>query len=154
VLSRKAKYGLIAVLDLATHHDRGPRLIGEICKDNELPRKFVETILLELKNAGVLTSKKGRGGGYQLARQPEVIMVGQVIRAIDGPLAPVRCASVTAMVPCEECLDPPSCAIRLVMKDARDAIAEVLDNISLAEANRRSAAKRRARAPEPPMWHI
>ncbi|MGF1573667.1 MAG: RrF2 family transcriptional regulator [Sumerlaeia bacterium] len=140
MLSRKAKYALIAALDLAHHYEKGPRLIMDICNEKKLPKKFVESILLELKNAGYLDSKKGRGGGYVLARSPEQIMVGDIARHIDGPLAPFRCASASAPLPCEECLDPQSCGIRSVMKEARDAIAGVLDKVSLAEVNRRSAA--------------
>lgn len=138
MLSRKAKYGLIACIDLTRHYERGPRLIADIAKDEELPRKFLELILLELKNAGFLDSKKGKGGGYQLAKSPHQITIGGIIRAIDGPLAPVRCASVTAPVPCEECLHPEWCGIRLVMRDTRDAIASVLDNTTLAEVMSRS----------------
>ncbi|MDX1971813.1 MAG: Rrf2 family transcriptional regulator [Candidatus Sumerlaeia bacterium] len=153
MLSRKAKYALIAALDLAENFDRGPRLIVDICNKNKLPRKFVESILLELKNAGLLDSKKGRGGGYILDRSPETITVGEVVRKIDGPLAPFRCASAQSPVPCEECLDPQSCGIRSVMKEARDAIAGVLDKVTLAEANRRSAALSRDRR-EAIMYHI
>ena len=142
MLSRKAKYGLIASLDLARHFERGPRLIADIARDEELPRKFLELILLELKNAGFLDSKKGKGGGYQLAKSPHLITVGGIVRAIDGPLAPVRCASTMSPVPCEECLHPEWCGIRLVMKDTRDAISSVLDNTSLADVMSRSDALR------------
>lgn len=137
MLSRKAKYALIASIHLAEHYERGPRLIAEIAEAELLPKKFLEMILLELKNGGLLDSKKGKGGGYQLAKPPENVMVGTIVRIIDGPLAPMRCASVTAPKMCDDCKDPQTCGIRSIMKDARDAIAGVLDRVSLAEVIRR-----------------
>lgn len=153
MLSRKAKYALIACLYLARTHDSGPKLIAEIARDQKLPKKFLELILLELKNAGMLDSKKGKGGGYQLGRRPDEISVGQVVRTIDGPLAPFRCASVTSPMPCEECIDPESCGIRSVMRDTRDAISDVLDRTSLAEVNRRSDAMASEKIKDP-MFYI
>lgn len=133
MISRKSKYGLIAVLHLARYYQRGPRLIVEIAEEENLPRKFLEAILLELRNSGFLDSKKGRGGGYILARAPEKICVGEMIRVLDGPLAPLRCASVSSPVLCTDCKDPHVCCIRALMMDTRDAIASVLDNTTLAQ---------------------
>jgi Rrf2 family protein len=138
MISRKTKYGLIAVLHLARHYGRGARLIGEIAEAENLPRKFLEAILLELRNAGFLDSKKGRGGGYVLARPPEELRIGDMIRVLDGPLAPLRCASVTAPVLCEDCPDPHHCSVRALMMDTRDAISSVLDNTTLAQLLERS----------------
>jgi len=153
MLSRKAKYALIAIQHLAQYYDRGPRLIGEIAEAEKLPKKFLELILLELKNAGMLDSKKGKGGGYVLAKAPDDISVAEVIRTIDGPLAPMRCASVTAPMPCEECLDPETCGIRSAMREARDAIAEVLERVTIGEVCRRQEEMQRKRD-RPEMYFI
>jgi len=133
MISRKSKYGLIAVLHLARYHGRGARLISEIAQAENLPRKFLEAILLELRNAGFLDSKKGRGGGYVLARAPEDLRVGDMIRVLDGPLAPLRCASASSPVLCTDCKDPQVCSVRALMMDTRDAISEVLDKTTVAD---------------------
>jgi Rrf2 family protein len=138
MVSKKSKYGILACLNLARNHGNGPRLITEIADEEKLPRKFLEAILLELKNAGILSSRKGRGGGYMLGRDPDKIMIGSLVRTLDGPLAPMRCASVTAPVPCEDCADPESCAVRALMRETRDAISGVLDNTTLAQMMERT----------------
>lgn len=152
MLSRKAKYAMAAMLHLARHADGTPRLISIIAAEERLPRKFLELILLELKNAGFLDSKKGKGGGYMLARPASQITIGSILRAIDGPLAPLRCASVTAPVVCEDCPSPETCGVRLVMRDVRDAMASVLDETTLAEVQTRSDALRKEGASE--MFYI
>jgi Rrf2 family protein len=129
-LSRKARYALRALYALAADEARGPVLIAELAEREKIPRKFLEAILLELKNAGVLKSKKGKGGGYALARPSERITIGEVVRIIDGPLAPIPCASERAFVRCEECTDETTCGTRQVMKKVRDAI---LDTTTLAD---------------------
>ena len=136
MLSMKAKYGLRALLYLARQENQGPVLISELAAKENIPKKFLELILLDLKNHGILQSKKGKGGGYSLSRRPEAIKLGRVIRVLDGPLAPLPCASQTAYVPCDECEDEKTCGIRLVMKDVRDAMATILDNTSLADVLR------------------
>jgi Rrf2 family protein len=153
MMSRKAKYALIAIQHLARYYERGPRLIGEIAEAEKLPKKFLELILLEMKNAGMLESKKGKGGGYVLAKAPDDISVAEVVRTIDGPLAPMRCASVTAPLPCEECLDPATCGIRSAMKEARDAIAEVLERVTIGEVCRREDAMKKTQD-RPEMYFI
>src|SRR5206468_11031068 len=97
-LSRKTRYALRALYALAGDAARGPVLIADLADREHIPRKFLEAILLELKNAGILRSKKGKGGGYALARPAEQVTMGQVIRIIDGPLAPLPCASERAFV--------------------------------------------------------
>ena len=92
--------------------------------------------MLEINKAGLLHSRKGRGGGYWLAKEPRDITVGEIIRLTDGPLAPVPCVSVSAYAPCAECKDEETCRIRSVMKEARDALASVLDRRSLADMMR------------------
>jgi Rrf2 family protein len=146
-LSRKARYALRALYALAADEGRGPVLIADLAERERIPRKFLEAILLELKNAGVLQSKKGKGGGYALAKTPEQITVGQIVRIIDGPLAPVPCVSEKAYVRCEGCADEATCGTRLVMKQVRDAIAGILDNTTLAQVQEQTARARRATAP-------
>src|SRR4029077_1498472 len=103
-LSRKARYALRALYALVASEGRGPVLIADLAEREQIPRKFLEAILLELRNAGLLRSRKGKGGGYTLARGPDAITMGQVIRVIDGPLAPVPCVSEKAFGVCEECI--------------------------------------------------
>jgi Rrf2 family protein len=138
MISKKTKYGLQALLLLAREYGQGPLLIADLAERERIPKKFLEYILLQLKNAGVLQSRKGKGGGYSLAKPPNEISVGRAVRILDGPLAPVPCVSVMAYRKCPECRDEHSCGIRLVMKDVRDAIAKVLDNTSLQEMLERS----------------
>ena len=133
MLSKKAKYGLTALLLLAKEYGKGPILISDMAQREGIPKKFLELILLDLKKQGVLQSKKGRGGGYFLSEAPERITVGHVIRALDGPLAPLPCVSQTAYLKCEECKDETTCRIRIVMKEVRDATARILDGTSLAD---------------------
>ena len=144
MLSKKAKYALKAMLYLAREGDRGPVLIAEIADREGIPKKFLEAILLALKNRGLLASRKGKGGGYALARPAAVVTFGEIVRIMDGPLAPVPCVSATAYHPCEECGDEGHCAIRIVMQEARDALASVLDGTTLADALRRADITPRA----------
>ena len=145
MISKKTKYGLKALLTLAQEYGRGPVLIAELAERERIPKKFLELILLQLKNAGILGSRKGKGGGYFLAKDPAQITMGRAIRVLEGPLAPVPCASETAYRKCEECEDETTCGIRLVMKDVRNAIAGILDNTSLQEVVARSAAAAQGR---------
>ena len=103
-----------------------------------IPKKFLEQILLTLKGFGLVHSKKGKGGGYALAQPPRSIMLGPVVRMMEGPLAPLPCASETRYKKCDECPDAETCATRIVMKEVRYAIAKVHDNTSLEEAVRRA----------------
>ncbi len=138
MLSKKSKYGLQALISLAKAPQDSSVLISDLAEEERIPKKFLEAILLELKKQGILRSKKGKGGGYQLAKHPSQIKLGQVIRILDGPLAPVSCVSQSAYKRCEECKDEYRCGIRLVMKEVRDAMANILDNTSLEEMNLRT----------------
>jgi Rrf2 family protein len=138
MLSMKAKYGLRALTILAKEYGKGPVLIADLAKQERIPHKFLELILLELKKKGVLQSKKGKGGGYFLNRSPSATSVGEVIRALDGPLALLPCVSQTAYRRCDECPDERTCGIRSVMKEVRDSTARILDGTSLAEIVARS----------------
>jgi Rrf2 family protein len=132
-LSQKAKYALRALQMLAAEAGRGPVLISRMADERELPKKFLELILLQLKNHGLLMSKRGKGGGYQLGKPANEITLGQVVRIFDGPLAPLPCVSETAFRRCDDCEDFETCGTRLVMRDVRDSIAKVLDGTTVAD---------------------
>jgi len=133
MLSHKAKYGLKAALSLAADPLAQPVLVADLARREAIPKKFLEQILLELKHRGVLQSRRGKGGGYLLARPADDLSVGEVIRALDGPQAPVPCVSHSAYLKCDECQDETSCGVRLVMKEVRDATARILDSTTLAD---------------------
>ena len=139
MLSKKAKYAVKALLALAEHGNAEPMRIVDLARQERIPRKFLEAILLSLRNHGLLQSRKGRGGGYLLARDPRHIHLGEVVRMFDGPLAPVPCASQTAYVRCEDCRDEATCGVHLAMKAVRDATAKVLDGTSIASLRRQMA---------------
>jgi Rrf2 family protein len=120
------------MLDLSLHYDEGPILIGDISDRQNIPLKYLQQILVSLKLAGFLQSRKGPGGGYTLARSPKEITLGEVVRAMDGPIAPISCVSVTNFAECG-CPHPDTCSLRTTFKEVRDAMAEVLDHTSFAE---------------------
>ncbi|MGL4611011.1 MAG: RrF2 family transcriptional regulator [Trueperaceae bacterium] len=132
-ITKKTKYALKALIFLTKEKERGPILISEISERERIPRKFLELILLELKNHGLLQSKMGKGGGYYLSRSAKDIYVGHVIRIFDGALAPLPCASKRYYRKCEECLDETTCEIRKVMLEVKAAILQVLDKTSLED---------------------
>lgn len=131
MLSMRAKYALKALMYLARAKDKGPIMIGEIAEKQNLPRKFLEQILLDLKNQRILKSRQGKAGGYSLAKPATEIEVGHIVRVFNGPLALVPCVSVTAFEKCPECLDFDTCGVRRVMKKVRDVTAEILDGTTL-----------------------
>jgi Rrf2 family protein len=135
-LSKRGEYGLRAMILLAgsTNLDMPTPMmqIKDISRQENIPTKFLGQILLALKNAGLLQSKMGFGGGYYLAKPPSEINMGQIVRILDGPLAPIRCVSQMAYEPCD-CPDERSCGLRMVMGDVRNAIANILDNTTLAD---------------------
>jgi Rrf2 family protein len=132
-ISKRTQYGLKAMLALGSRYGEGPVQIATLSKQESIPIKFLEVILLNLKATGVLDSKKGPHGGYQLSRPPSTITVGSLIRLMEGPLAPLPCASETAYRPCDECGDVESCGTRIIMRQVRDAMANVLDRTTLAD---------------------
>jgi Rrf2 family protein len=132
MLTNKGKYGLKAMVHLAGMPPGQPALVADIAAANNIPKKFLDAILGELRTAGFVHSKKGRGGGYVLARSPHEITVGEIVRALDGPLAPIACASRNFYRRCDDCQAEVQCAVRLIMIEARDAIAQVLENRTLA----------------------
>jgi Rrf2 family protein len=134
MLSQKCKYALRALLMLADAKPEELVLVQEIAEQQNVPRKFLELILLELKRHGFVYSQRGRNGGYCLARPADTITFGQVVRSLDGPLAPLPCASVTGYRKCADCTNERTCAIRKVMRSVRDAMADILDRTTLADA--------------------
>lgn len=133
MLTNKGKYGLKAMLYLASLPTGESAMGAEIASTNNIPKKFLDAILLEMRNAGMLRSKKGPGGGYALARLPKDIRIGHIIRTLDGPLAPLSCASKSAYVPCQDCQDLEACAVRITMTKVRDAMSDILDRMTLQD---------------------
>jgi Rrf2 family protein len=138
MLSHKSKYALQALLVLGAEYGNGPMQISDIAKREHIPKRFLELILLELKNHGILRSKKGKGGGYALSQPPDLLSVGLVLRMLEGPLAPLSCVSKTAYEKCVECRDEKTCGIRILMKEVRDATASILDSTTFADVLKRS----------------
>ncbi len=132
MLTKKGKYGLKALSALADIPEGQLAFVGDIARANNIPKKFLDAILAELRNAGFVYSRKGKTGGYCLARPADEIKIGHVVRVLDGPLAPIPCASKTRYQPCNDC-DEATCQIRHLMLDVRNAIADVLDNTSLTQ---------------------
>jgi Rrf2 family protein len=133
MLTAKGKYGLKALVHLATLQPGQTTQSMDIAESHNIPKKFLDAILGDLRTAGIVSSKKGPGGGYMLARAPSTIKLGSVIRTIDGPLAPIACASRTAYQPCGDCKDVKTCTVRLMMTRVRDAMSEVLDRLTIAD---------------------
>ena len=144
MLSKKSTYGLKALMNMARNPERGQVLISELAREERIPKKFLEAILLALKNGGVLTSRIGKGGGYSLALSPKSVTIGKIIRILEGDFAPVSCLSETNYARCDECNDEASCGIRLVLADVQQAMNSVMDTVTLAEMVERSEAARQA----------
>ncbi len=135
MLTQRSRYGLRAMLLLARETPGGPPVpMSRIAAEASVPRKFLEIILTELKGAGLVTSTRGKQGGFHLARAPHLISFGDIIRVIEGPLALVPCVSRTAYKRCKDCKDEATCEIRRAMMVVRDDTARILDGTSLAEA--------------------
>jgi Rrf2 family protein len=144
-LSKRGEYGLRAMIALAEPARNSPSpvmmQIKDVSQREKIPPKFLEQILLTLKNAGLLHSKMGVGGGYYLARPASEITLGQIFRVLDGPVAPIKCVSQMAYEPCG-CPNEQTCGLRLAMSDVRNAIADILDNTSLADITKRQSSLR------------
>ncbi len=144
-----------ALYALTRYYGGEPVLIATLARDERIPLKFLEAILLELKTHGFVDSRKGRHGGYRLRRAPAEITIGSVVRTLEGPLAPLPCASETAFRPCEECDDAMLCGTRMVMRDVRDAIATILDRTTLLDVvSRVDAARAAGRTDTALMYYI
>jgi Rrf2 family protein len=134
MISQKAKYAMRALLELAQAGEGEAMQISDISERQRIPKKFLEQILLDLKHHGMLQSRRGKHGGYALLRRPAEITFGQVLRVIDGPMAPLPCLSRIAYRRCEDCQDEDVCAIRKVFSQAYEATAHILDRTTLADA--------------------
>ena len=139
MLSQKARYALRAMIELA--RENGQVTAGELAVRADAPRKFLEAILLTLSRQGLVTSRRGKFGGYLLGRDPAAISFAEIIRLVDGPLALTPCVSRTAFRRCEDCRDLATCALREALLRARDATAAVLEGYSLADAAAGSGAE-------------
>ena len=149
MLSQKTKYALKALMLLADDEKakKSPTLISSLVERGGMPQKFLEAILLELKNNGVLQSKKGKGGGYALAKSSEDIKIGSIVRVLEGPLALLPCVSQMSHRKCDECRDEETCGLRILFKEVRDAMSEILDNTSLAKVQRMEGMARESKSP-------
>jgi Rrf2 family protein len=134
MISQKAKYALRALVALVKSRPGETRMISEISREQAIPKKFLEQILLELKRAGIVMSRRGRMGGYELLRAPDKITFGEVLRLIDGPIAPLPCLSKIAYRRCVDCKDEATCEIRHVFARVTIATRGVLDSTTLADA--------------------
>ena len=133
MLTQRSRYALRALIFIARSGGVTPVPISVIAADQQLPRKFLEAILLDLKNGGVVNSYRGKMGGYRLARPASQISFGEIIRLIEGPLALVPCVSVSAYQRCDDCFEEITCVIRKVMLVVREQTADILDNTTLAD---------------------
>jgi Rrf2 family protein len=142
MISMRSKYGLKALGHMAGAIDKDSFLIADIAQAEGIPKKFLEAILLTLKNSGILSSRKGPGGGYSLAKPPALITVGAVVRAFEGDLLPLQCLGESSPAACPECADVATCGIRLVMTDVEKALSAVLDTTTIADMLQRSEFER------------
>ena len=142
MLSKKSKYAIKALTELGRRYNKGPVLIAEISEKENIPKKFLEAILLELRNNGILASKKGAGGGYYLIKDPKEIQLHKVMRLTDGPIALLPCVSLNFYQPCEECEDELTCGLRKVALEVRDASLNILMNTTIADLIKKEDAAR------------
>ncbi len=133
MLSKKTKYALKALIVLGKNMNNPPMQIAQIAMMEKIPKKFLEQILLELRKAGLLYSKKGAGGGYTLNKDPKDIHVAQILRITDGPIAMVPCASLNFYHKCEECINESTCGVRRLFMEVRDATLKLLSETSIAD---------------------
>lgn len=133
MLSKKTKYAIKALIVLAKNYGKEPMQIVRIAAEEQIPKKFLEQILLEMRNAGILYSKKGAGGGYSLNKDPEDIRLSQVMRLIDGPIALLPCVSLNFYRSCDECRSEEACGIRDTFIDVRNAMLQILNDTSIAD---------------------
>ncbi len=137
MISRKTKYAINALVHLTKRKNEGPILISEIAQSEHIPQKFLESILLDLKKAGFLASKKGKGGGYYLLKDPKEINLADVMRLFDGPIALLPCVSYTYYERCAECKDEETCGQRDVFMEVRNRTVQMLKKATLTEIIKR-----------------
>lgn len=132
MLSKKTKYGLKALSYLAKQEQQVPVLIAEISASENISKKFLESILLTLKKGGILASKKGKGGGYFLLKQPNDIKIAAIIRMLEGPIAMLPCVSLNYYQKCDDCISEERCSLNILMAQVRDSTLKILENKTLA----------------------
>lgn len=140
MLSQRGRYALKAMLNLARLPSRAPKQVSLISSEENIPRKFLEAIMSELRQEGLVESVRGKFGGYRLQRPAEMITFGQIMRVTDGPLALIPCVSHNFYKRCDDCVDETGCALRRVMAEVRREASEILDRTSLADASSSSSA--------------
>ena len=146
MLSQKAKYAIKALLVLARVQEKNALAQArDISVRQNIPKKFLDLIFFELRRHGLIHSTRGREGGYMLARPAAKISIAEIVRAVDGALAPLPCASVKFYRRCDDCENEKTCEVRRLMREVRDAASAILDNTSLAEAAASNAPKRKLR---------
>lgn len=133
MLSKKAKYAINALVYISKHKDDSPILAKDISESENIPYKFLEAILTDLKKAGILESKKGRSGGYFLSKRPDEINLAEIMRLIDGPIAMLSCVCYNQYKPCEECKDESKCGIRKVFLDLRNITVSYLKGTTIED---------------------
>ncbi|MEZ4829579.1 MAG: Rrf2 family transcriptional regulator [Bacteroidia bacterium] len=133
MISKKAKYALNALLLLTREYGKGPVMTSYIAETEHIPAKFLETILLEMKRSGILSSKKGAGGGYYLRKQPSEINIADIMRVFDGPIALLPCVTYRFYERCEECKDEDICSIRKAFQEVREASVKILKSYNLQQ---------------------
>ncbi|HAQ69336.1 Rrf2 family transcriptional regulator [Salibacteraceae bacterium] len=133
MLSKKAKYAMLALVHLAKEQNNGPVLISKIAKEESIPQKFLEAILLDLKKDGTLASKKGKGGGYYLIKSPDEVNMADVMRLFDGAIALLPCVTYKYYERCEECKDEETCGIRDTFMEVRNKTVEILKSSTLSQ---------------------
>ena len=143
MLTNRAKYAIKALLHLSARRGQGPVGAGAIAEAEHIPLKFLELIVLQLRNHGLIRSKVGKGGGHELVKEPEEITLLMVVRIIDGPVAPLPCLSHTAYQRCSDCDSEKTCGTRRLFKHVHDAAIESMSSITLADAGRSKSAEAR-----------
>lgn len=138
MLSKKTKYGLKALTYLARQEGNTPVQVGEIAINENIPQKFLESILLTLRKSGCLGSKKGKHGGYYLIKKPSDIIMADVMRVLEGPIALVPCVSLNFYEKCDDCPDEISCSVHKLMIQVRDSTLNVFRNTTLADVSKTS----------------
>lgn len=133
MLSKKTKYGLKALSYLASQEQNVPILISEISTSENISKKFLESILLTLKKSGILSSKKGKGGGYYLLKKPIDIKISSIIRLLEGPIAMLPCVSLNYYEKCDDCKSEESCSLNILMAEVRDSTLKILENKTLED---------------------
>lgn len=139
MLSKKTKYGIKALTYICGHVSQGPIPIATIAEAENISHKFLETILLILKKGGVLASKKGKGGGYYLRKDPNEVFMSDIIRLLSGPIAMIPCVSLNYYEKCDDCPDEQTCGINRLMLEVRDSTLKVLKGKSLAQLTMESS---------------